>query len=224
MNLRIEWLGHASFRVLGSRVVYFDPWDIPDGEPSADLILVSHHHMDHCSGADVAKVRTARTVIVSSHKGITTLGAGVPLQPGERYEAEGVGIVATAAYTIDKFREPGVQFHPPEDGGLGITVTLDGQRIFHAGDTDLVPEMRNVGADIALLPVSGVAVMDPSEAVEAARLIRPRRAIPMHYGKLVYRGRTLGTVEDAEEFCRKYGEGAEMPRAAEGALMKGVRL
>lgn len=62
-------------------------------------------------------------------------------------------------YNIDKIREPGVLYHRPEDGGLGFIVTLDGYRIFHAGDTDLVPEVRNVRADIALLPVSGVAVM-----------------------------------------------------------------
>jgi L-ascorbate metabolism protein UlaG (beta-lactamase superfamily) len=222
MRLRIEWLGHASFRVLGSRVVYFDPWDIPEGGPSADLVVVSHHHMDHCSSADVAKIRTPKTVIVSSHKGIATLGAGVPLRPHEQHEAEGIAIAATAAYNIDKYREPGVLFHSPEDGGLGFTVTLDGQRIFHAGDTDLVPEMRNVRADIALLPVSGVAVMGASEAVEAARLIRPRRAIPMHYGKLVYRGGTLGTLQDAEQFCREYGEGAEMPTAAKGAITRPV--
>jgi L-ascorbate metabolism protein UlaG (beta-lactamase superfamily) len=107
---------------------------------------------------------------------------------------KGIPIEATAAYNINKFRSPGVPFHPKESRHVGFVITLDGVRVYHAGDTDCIPEMNEVRADIALLPVSGTYVMTAEEAVEAVKILGPALAIPMHVG------RGIGSLEDATRF------------------------
>ncbi|MEK7548552.1 MAG: MBL fold metallo-hydrolase, partial [Patescibacteria group bacterium] len=86
-------------------------------------------------------------------------------------------------------------FHPKQLGGLGFIVELDGRRLYHAGDTDFVPEMAGLTKiDVAFLPISGTFVMTLEESIEAAKAIKPLLAIPMHYGKL------LGSVAEAHRF------------------------
>jgi L-ascorbate metabolism protein UlaG (beta-lactamase superfamily) len=191
---KIHWLGHDSFRIDGSKVVYFDPYQIAGGPP-ADLILISHEHFDHCSPEDVAKISADHTVIVTDAASAGKLKGDVRVvKPGDRLEVEGVGIEVYPAYNVDK------QFHPKSAGMLSFVVTLDGVRYYHAGDTDVIPEMKDVKADVAFLPVSGTYVMTAQEAAEAARAVRPKIAIPMHYGAIV------GSADDAEAF-RKALEG-----------------
>ncbi len=101
----------------------------------------------------------------------------------------GFDVIAVASYNIGK------QFHLKESGKLGYIVKIDGVSLYHAGDTDLIPEMKNIKADIALLPVSGIYVMTAEEAAQAALLIKPGIAIPMHYGAGV-----VGQLSDAQQF------------------------
>src|SRR5919202_854290 len=123
------------------------------------------------------------------------------ISPGEEVEPEsvrGIFIRALAAYNTSKRNSDGRVFHPREAGGVGYDVNVRGERLYHAGDTDVIPEMDEVhGVDLALLPVSGTYVMTASEAAEAARRIQPRVAIPMHWGE------HLGTRADAEAFLRE---------------------
>jgi L-ascorbate metabolism protein UlaG (beta-lactamase superfamily) len=116
------------------------------------------------------------------------------VQVGERREVGDVLIETVPAYNLNKFRAPGLVFHPKQAGNVGFIVTVDERRIYHAGDSDLIPEMAGIVCDIALLPVSGTYVMTAAEAAEAAGLIRPKLAIPMHYG------RSIGSVVDAKHF------------------------
>lgn len=186
---RIHWQGHASFYAAGSKVVYFDPWEVGPG-PKADLVLVSHDHFDHCSPADIARVSTPETIIVTGPLAAQKLSGRVKVvQAGQRLEAAGLTITAVPAYNLDK------KFHPRAQKGLGFVVELDGVRIYHAGDTDFIPEMKDLKVDIALLPVSGTYVMDAAEAIQAAKALQPRIAIPMHYGKIV------GSASDAQKFA-----------------------
>ncbi len=193
----IHWLGHDSFRIEGDGLVlYFDPFQLTGG-PKADLILISHDHFDHCSPADVAMVSTAKTVIVTIAAAAAKLAGHGPLQivkPGDRVTVKGIPIEAVPAYNVNKFRSPGVPFHPKEAGHVGFVITVGGQRIYHTGDSDCIPEMADIQTDIALLPVSGTYVMTADEAVEAARLLRPGLAIPMHVGS------GIGSLDDAERF------------------------
>jgi L-ascorbate metabolism protein UlaG (beta-lactamase superfamily) len=113
------------------------------------------------------------------------------VKPGDALEIKGVKIEAVPSYNTNK------QFHTKERGWVGYVFTSGGQRIYIAGDTDYIPEMKNIRADIALLPVSGTYVMTADEAAQAALDIKPKVAIPMHYGSIV------GAKEDARRFAEK---------------------
>lgn len=195
----MSWLGHDGFRIENGKVVYIDPFKIEAGGPKADIVLVSHEHSDHCSPADLRKVITPATVIVAHSQSKNELSKlNVKeiriMKPGDKINVGDVAIEAVPAYNVNKYREPGRVFHPEEDGKLGYVVTIKGVRIYHAGDTDHIPEMKNIQTDIALLPVSGTYVMTAHEAAEAAATINLQIAIPMHYGAIV------GGRIDAETF------------------------
>lgn len=193
---RIHWLGHDTFRIDGAETIYFDPYELSEGAPKADIILISHDHYDHCSPEDVAKIRRDDTVIVTIASAAKKLTGDVRIvEHGDTVQVHGIDVEAVRAYNVNKFRSPGEPFHPKEAGHVGFVITMDGKRLYHAGDTDLIPEMRELeDIDIALLPVSGTYVMTAEEAVEAAEVIQPEVAIPMHVG------RGIGSLEAAETF------------------------
>jgi|TARA_B100000315_G_scaffold12218_1_gene11678 L-ascorbate metabolism protein UlaG (beta-lactamase superfamily) len=185
---KIVWLGHDCFRIDGDKIVYFDPYQISPGT-KADLILVTHEHFDHCSPGDIAKIQKPETVIVTEKDAAKKLEGNVKVvRPGQTIDVDEIKIEAVPAYNTDK------TFHPKENGWLGFIVDMEGVRIYHAGDTDFIPEMNQFEVDIALLPVSGTYVMTAVDAMEAALAIRPKLAIPMHYGAIV------GGGQDAKDF------------------------
>ena len=200
----LEWLGHSGFRVtVGGRrgsVVYVDPYRAPEG-PKADLIVITHGHYDHFSPQDVERLAHARTWLIAPAVVAERLsGQVLSIAPGESLRPEsvpGVEVTAIAAYNTSKRDGEGRVFHPREAGWVGYELNLRGERLYHSGDTDVIPEMDAVaGCDVALLAVSGTYVMTPGEAAEAARRIAPRLAVPMHWGE------HIGTRQDAEEFAR----------------------
>ncbi|MGD1995038.1 MAG: MBL fold metallo-hydrolase [Anaerolineae bacterium] len=196
----IHWLGHDAFRIDGPTTIYLDPYQLAPGSPKADLILITHEHADHCSPDDVAKIQKDDTTIVTVASAAEKLDSDQVqiVGPGDEITVKGIRVEAVPAYNVNKFRSPGVPFHPKASGYVGFVVTVGDQRIYHAGDTDYVPEMAELGEiDIALLPVSGKYVMTVDEAVEAARTIQPGLAIPMHVG------RGIGSLADANAFKKK---------------------
>ena len=185
---KIHWLGHDGFRIDTKKIIYFDPFQISGG-PTADIILVSHEHFDHCSPDDIKKIQGPSTAIVTEKDSASKLKGNVRvMKPGDKIEVGGVQIEAVPAYNVGK------DFHPKANEWLGFIVEVDGVRIYHAGDTDFIPEMKDMEVDIALVPVSGVYVMTSDQAVEATKAINPKLAIPMHYGAIV------GDEEDALKF------------------------
>ena len=188
---RMTWLGHDVFKIDGSKTVYIDPYNLETGE-NADLVLVTHDHFDHCSPEDVEKVQQPETVIVTEKDSAQKLSGDVKtMKPGDSLTIDDVKIEAVPAYNTNK------DFHPKANGWLGFVLEMDGVRIYHAGDTDFIPEMKDLKVDIALLPVSGTYVMTADEAVEAALAIKPGVAVPMHYGAIV------GDSTDADVFKAK---------------------
>ncbi|MBC8249413.1 MAG: MBL fold metallo-hydrolase [Anaerolineales bacterium] len=191
----IHWLGHDTFRIENDKTIYIDPIKLKGRPPKADLILITHDHFDHCSPDDVAKLAKDDTVIVTIAAAAQKLKGDVRVvKPGESLVVLGIPIETVPAYNVNKFRSPGVPFHPKESEHVGFILTVGGLRIYHAGDTDVIPEMDDIEADIALLPVGGTYTMTADEAAQAANRIQPKVAIPMHHSAIV------GSVRDAERF------------------------
>jgi len=199
MAEHVHWLGHDTFLIDGPETIYFDPYQLGEGLPQADVILISHEHHDHCSPEDVAKIQGDETIIVTVASAADQLEGDVRIVgPGDTIQVKGIEVEAVPAYNVNKFRSPGQPFHPKEAGHVGFVITLEGTRIYHAGDTDFIPEMAELREiDIALLPVSGTYVMTADEAVEAAEAIQPGLVIPMHVG------RGIGSLASAEAFKEK---------------------
>lgn len=187
---KIDWLGHASFRITNGATIYIDPWKLSGDHPKADLILVSHSHFDHLSTEDIEKVRAAETTILCSKDCVEKIdGEVIGVGPAETHEVAGVTVRTVPAYNPDK------EFHPQQNDWLGFLLTVGGETIYYAGDTDITPAMGELGkVDVALLPVGGTYTMDAEQAAQAAETIKPGRCIPYHWGDII------GTREDAEKF------------------------
>ena len=187
---RIAWLGHASFRISGAKsTVYIDPWKLKSSLP-ADIVCITHSHYDHLSVEDVEKIRKASTVIVGPEDCRSDFGGSFkPITPGKTIAVGDVTIKAVPAYNMDK------NFHPKANNWVGYVITVDGVRIYHTGDSDVIPEMEHVTADVLLIPVGGTYTMTVAQAAQAADKIQPKTAVPMHCGDIV------GTLEDRQAFA-----------------------
>jgi len=187
----LHWLGHATFQITGSRNIYIDPYQLSRRD-SADIILITHDHRDHLSLPDIDKLRGPQTIVVLPRSVAAPPQLSTrTIAAGETLTLQEVTIEAVPAYNIGK------RFHPQERGFLGYIVTVDGCRYYHAGDTDQIPEMAQLRVDVALLPVGGTYTMNAAEAARAAAVIKPRIAIPMHWGTIV------GDRTDAELFQKQ---------------------
>ncbi len=190
-NWQLRWLGHDGFQLATNQVtLYLDPYQVRSGR-KADYILISHDHYDHFDRETVELLQGPKTVIIGPLSVVSQFGEQtIALKPNQRQQLPHLTIETVAAYNANK------PFHPKDEEWLGYILELDGQRLYHAGDTDLIPEMGNLGhIDVAILPVSGTYTMDADEAIEAAKIIKPKIAIPMHYGGII------GDLRDAEHFA-----------------------
>jgi len=198
-GIKIQWLGHDSFLLTGNIKIMTDPFKITKQEKT-DLILISHNHFDHCNIDDLKNVSTEDTTIVAANECIDMLKGfafkeKIGISPGQEKTVRGIKIRSVRAYNLDKINpDTKKPFHPKEDDKIGFLISLNGITIYHTGDTDLIPEMSDLKPDIALVPVSGTYVMTAQEAAKAIEKIKPKIAIPMHYGTIV------GSEKDAHDF------------------------
>jgi L-ascorbate metabolism protein UlaG (beta-lactamase superfamily) len=191
MGTTIQWLGHASFKICHEdTVIYIDPWKIKDSGGDATIVLVSHSHYDHYSAEDIAKVSGPDTKLVASSDVVEKEKNGEMMLPGMTVDFDDVRVSGVAAYN------PRKQFHPKANNWVGFVIEVGSKRIYYAGDTDLIEEMKSLKEiDVALLPVGGTYTMNATEAAEATKYIEPKTVIPYHWGDIV------GGRADAEKFA-----------------------
>lgn len=208
-GVSLKFLGHAGFFITskeGKKIV-IDPFKISESfKEKADIVLITHSHYDHCSIEDIEKLIEQGTVVVCTpdcqSKVLRFEGIQLELmEVGDNLELDNIKIEAVAAYNKHK------EYHPKSEGWVGYIIRIGNVIIYHSGDTDFIPEMQKLSGHgkrdnefVALLPVSGKYVMNAEQAVEAASLISPDLAVPMHYGEIV------GTIEDAQNFVKLCGE------------------
>ena len=187
----------SSIRIASGKVIYFDPFRITDAANDADVIFITHEHFDHFSPDDIAKVASDKTIFAapaSMEKAMLDSGISpdklVLLKPDDKTEVCGIPVETVPAYN------PGKKFHPKSNNWLGYIVTIDGQRIYVAGDTDATTEARAVSCDIAMIPIGGTFTMDFREAAEFINELKPQTVIPTHYGSVV------GNPGDGESFAK----------------------
>ncbi len=182
MTVSIKWLAHAGFQIkTKGRIIYVDLEEHGKATEKADLILATHSHTDHCDPVKIKEIRKEDTLIIAPEDCVPRIGGSVKtLKPGEETTVDNIKVRAVEAYNYKRFRSPGTPYHP-KGFGVGYLIAAEGKTIYHAGDTDFIPEMRQLGkVDVALLPSGGTYTMDNAEAAEAALAINPTVAIPMH--------------------------------------------
>lgn len=215
-DIEIKYLGHSGFlfEIKDGRKLAIDPYNISSKCGKVDYVLITHNHYDHCSIKDISQISDSKTLVIgppdiqSKIVKINDVEMQV-IEIGDVLDFGGIKIEALPAYNVDK------DFHPKSEDWLGYLVKAGDVIIYHSGDSDKIPEMRNLTGYgkkgnnfVVLLPVSGKYVMDVEEAVETASFLNPNLAIPMHYG-----GGVAGTIDDAKRFvelCKEAGLRAEI--------------
>ncbi len=197
-DIGIIWTGHAGFKITyESKKIYIDPYKLSkehENVSDADIVLITHNHFDHLSIEDLKNIVNETTVIVSAQECLSQLKSlsvkeSIGIDPRNSVKVNDLKIETVHAYNVDK------EFHPKNDKKIGFIVEFGNDRLYHIGDSDIIPEMKDTNSTIALVPVSGTYVMTAEEASKAINeLINPKIAIPMHYGTIV------GNKEDAIRF------------------------
>lgn len=200
----IEVLCHSSIRMDKEKIIYVDPFHIKENYKDADIILITHSHYDHFSEKDIEKVRKADTKIYLTEDYVENarqLGFSenkiIGVKPNQTYYEGNMEINTVPAYNVNK------QFHPKENNWVGYILKIDGISYYIAGDTDITEENKKIKCDVAFVPVGGTYTMTAKEAAELVNIIKPKVAIPIHYGDIV------GTKEDATTFVNSFENGIE---------------
>jgi L-ascorbate metabolism protein UlaG (beta-lactamase superfamily) len=190
---RITWFRQSALRwAADGLTVYVDPWGVSENDAPADVIFITHAHADHFQPDEIAKVSSGSTKLVAPHDVAKELsGDVIAVAPGESHEVGGIRFTTVPAYNTAEER---LENHPKANRWVGYVLELGGSSYYHAGDTDHAPELDEVRADVAFLPIGGTYTMEASEAAGLARTIAPQVAVPMHYGFVV------GSPSDAERF------------------------
>ncbi len=183
-DLKITFIGHSSLMFeFGGKVIYSDPsgqYGDFSGLPKADLILTAHEHGDHFDLETIKKISKKGTKVVMTPLCADKLPSGIVLKNGESATVEGIRIEAVPAYNLIHMRSPGAPYHP-KGVGNGYILTFGDKRVYVAGDTENIPEMKTLGRiDVAFLPMNLPYTMTPEMVADAARMVKPKILYPYH--------------------------------------------
>ena len=173
---RIQWLGHGSFAIEGSPFIQIAPWRVVKRDSPPDVILIGHDHYDHCSPADIAKIRGEKTVVIGNEGVAKIIQGTTVLRAWHSISVNRASVKAVPAYSPNDPR------HPAAAGGLGFVISLDYFDIYYVGDSQIVPDMERVQPDIVLLPIDGYGRLTVDEALRLVDMLKPRWAIPYNWG------------------------------------------
>jgi L-ascorbate metabolism protein UlaG (beta-lactamase superfamily) len=195
-------LNHASVKIERDKVIYIDPFQIEGAPHDADIIFCTHDHFDHLNPEAIGKVMKGETVIVVPKKNVKKfkkfeLEEAIGVEPHHEYEAGGIKFSTVPAYNIGK------KFHKKKKNWVGYILTLDGATYYFTGDTDYIPEMNEIKADVVFIPVGGTYTCTAREAADAVNAFKPKVAVPIHFGTIV------GKKDDAQTFIDNLAEGIE---------------
>lgn len=201
-DLTITFIGHGSLLFsFGGKAIYVDPYSLlaDYGKlPKADIILVTHEHRDHLDPAAIEKVRTPGTQIILSEIAAKQLGSGTIMKNGDRKKLGGIAVEAVPAYSLVHKRESGEPFHPRGNGN-GYVITFGNKRVYVAGDTENIPEMKALkDIDIAFLPMNLPYTMTAEMVADAARMFKPKVLYPYHTGE-TYLGKLTALMKDQKD-------------------------
>ena len=187
----IEINCHSSIKINKGKIIYFDPFKIENKTHDADIIFITHNHYDHYSQEDINKIIKEDTIIVAPktiENSLDEIQNFILVEPNKEYQIKGIEVITIPAYNINK------QFHPKTNEWVGYILNINNVKYYIAGDTDITPENKNIKCDVAFVPVGGTYTMDYKEAAELINIIKPKIAVPTHYGSIV------GNEEDGTKF------------------------
>ncbi|MDT8366628.1 MAG: MBL fold metallo-hydrolase [bacterium] len=185
-DLEITFVGHGTLMLgFGGKVIHIDPYGklTNYGEmPKADLILITHDHGDHLDPAAIDAIRKSSTIIVANPSAASKIQGAVVMENGQKKTVMGFPMEAVPAYNVVHKRDNGEPFHPPGRDN-GYLVAFGDKRLYIAGDTENIEEMKSLGqVDVAFIPSNLPYTMTPEMAADAARMILPRILYPYHFG------------------------------------------
>ena len=194
---KVEVLYHSCIKFNLEKTIYIDPFGIKKNSNDADIILITHSHFDHFSKEDIEKIKNENTIILATqdlYDKLLDLQFKVEniviVEPNNTYKVLGIEIKTVPAYNINK------QFHPKQNNWVGYLLNLQNTLYYVAGDTDCNEDNKKIKCDVAFVPVGGTYTMTAIEAAELINYIKPKIAVPIHYGSIV------GDKTDAENFIQ----------------------
>ena len=191
---KIKLISQSAIRIESNKIIYFDPFKLTNEyKEDADYIFITHSHYDHFSKEDILKIKkdTSKIIVPSDlYEECMNMNFSeiFVVEPNKEYNIDNIYFKTVPAYNINK------DFHKKEYNWVGYIINIDNYNLYIAGDTDNIPEIRNIKCDIAFVPVGGTYTMDYKEAVELIKEMKPSLAVPIHYKTIV------GSVEDAYKF------------------------
>ena len=176
--MKYEVIHHASIKFSGNKVIYFDPYKIDEELHDADLIFITHDHYDHYDLDSINKIKKDTTKIILP-KCLEKDDHYLVVEPDKEYEVDGIKFNTVSSYNTNK------SFHPKEKKYVGYNIILDGVSYYIMGDTDRTQEAEEVKTDVCFVPIGGTFTMTVDEAIDYINDLKPKVAIPIHYGLIV---------------------------------------